>query len=214
MAAIGDHNNQPNATVESSQKPCNFLELPPELRNNIYELCFQPVDDGGRTSFTAITPPEFAILQTCRQIYDEAVQIYRVAEREYWPNTHFWVEENTYAQALAGVESLHPERICLMKVTIAAPVKGNPSMYYLTREPESWETAWPDSLDSEREVILLRSTQKMQKRLNKQELSGVLSTLDTYWTIAKGNCAGYTHVFKELLDLRNMDKANARRLQR
>ncbi|KAI7278386.1 hypothetical protein KC345_g6003 [Hortaea werneckii] len=124
MAAIGDHNNHTFATPKGSQKPCGLLELPPELRNNIYELCFEPVDDGGRTSFTATTPPEFAILQTCRQIHEEAVQIYRVAEREYWSTTHFWVEENTYAQALAGVESLHPERVDLMnKVTIAVPIK-------------------------------------------------------------------------------------------
>ncbi|KAI7158443.1 hypothetical protein KC343_g15005 [Hortaea werneckii] len=179
MAAIGDHNNHPNATAESSQKPCGLLELPPELRNNIYELCFEPVDDGGHTSFTATTPPELAILQTCRQIHDEANQIYRVAEREYWSNTHFWVEENTYAQALAGAKFLHPKKIGLMnKVTIAVPIKGNPSMYYLTREPKSWETAWPDPLDPERDVIVLRKTQEMQKRLDKRELLDVLTTLD------------------------------------
>ena len=82
LAAINDHGKHSRATAEGSQEPCGLLELPPELRNNIYEFCFEPVVNDKRTSFNAPTPPEFAILQTCRQIHDEAMQIYRVADRE------------------------------------------------------------------------------------------------------------------------------------
>ncbi|KAI6862693.1 hypothetical protein KC323_g5361 [Hortaea werneckii] len=197
MAAIGDHDNHTLATPEGSQKPCGLLELPPELRNNIYELCFESAVDDKRANFNAPTPPGFAILQTCRQIHDEAIQIYQVADRKYWSNTHFWIEEKTYEQAKASAESMRPEKICLInKVTIAVPIKEDPGIEYLTREPISWGVAWTKSLEPGNSpelyklVVLYEKEEQVQrvehKCLTKQELLETLPALNKYyWAIAK-----------------------------
>ncbi|GAB1731498.1 hypothetical protein NU195Hw_g1500t1 [Hortaea werneckii] len=200
MAAIGDRNIHPKATAESSQKPCGLLELPPELRNNIYELCFESVGDSKRANFNAPTPPEFAILQTCHQIHDEAIQIYQVADREYWSNTRFWIEERTYKQAKAGAESMRSEKLHLMnKITIKYPSRESPGdMHCVTREPVVPSVvAWTESLEpgnsahfwkwvmryDEKEEHVQRAEQKC---LDKQELLQALSALNTYyWGIAK-----------------------------
>ncbi|GAB1742292.1 hypothetical protein NU219Hw_g7846t1 [Hortaea werneckii] len=190
MAAITDHNNLPLATAESSKKPCGLLELPPELRNNIYELCFKTVCDN-RSSFSAPTPPEFAILQTCRQIHSEAIQVYQVADREYWSDSHFWFQRETYDQAKADVESMRAEKMRLMnKITIALPSPEYPGdLDYLTREPKSWGVAWVDPLDPQPIVIVLRKKERSQcaeqKWSTKNELLVVLSRLREAWPIAK-----------------------------
>ncbi|KAI6839177.1 hypothetical protein KC340_g4275 [Hortaea werneckii] len=193
MTTIGDQTNHPIATAESSQKPCGLLELPPELRNNIYELFFKSVDDGKHTSFNAPTPPGFAILQTCRQIHDEAIQIYHAADREYWPNTHFWIEGKTNKQAQAGVEAMRSEKLHLIyKITIGFPSKKSPGgMHYLTREHKSGVTFWTELLDPRDGLLLfhLYDTEKQmqqaeQECLTKQELLGILSALNEYWATA------------------------------
>ncbi|KAI6832923.1 hypothetical protein KC340_g6834 [Hortaea werneckii] len=191
MAAISDHNNLPLGTAESSQKECGLLELPPELRNNIYELCFKTVHDN-RSSFSAPTPPEFAILQTCRQIHSEAIQVYQVADREYWSDSHFWLQRETYDRAKADAESMRPEKMRLMnKITIALPSKKYPGdLDYLTREPKSWGVAWADPLDPRSKLIVLRKKKERsqcaeQKWSTEKELLGVLSKLRKDWAIAK-----------------------------
>ncbi|KAI6906049.1 hypothetical protein D0869_10408 [Hortaea werneckii] len=191
MAAISDHNNLPPATAKSSQKPCGLLELPPELRNNIYELCFKTVYDN-RSSFSAPTPPEFAILQTCRQIHSEAIQVYQVADREYWSDSHFWLERETYDQAKADAESMRSEKMRLMnKITIALPSEESPGdIYYLTREPKSWGAAWVDPLDPRSDIIVRRKKKERsqcaeQKWSTKKELLGILSKLREDGTFAK-----------------------------
>ncbi|KAI6836849.1 hypothetical protein KC332_g5321 [Hortaea werneckii] len=181
MAAIGDQDNHTLTTAEGSQKPCGLLELPPELRNNIYELCFESAVDDKRANFNAPTPPGFAILQTCRQIHDEAIQIYQVADRKYWSNTHFWIEERTYKQAKAGAESMRPEKVHLMnKITIKYPSKELPiSMHCVTRDAHFHKLVMRD----ETELQMQRAEQKC---LNKQELLELLSALNrSYWVIAK-----------------------------
>ncbi|RMZ05041.1 hypothetical protein D0860_06120 [Hortaea werneckii] len=199
MAAIGDQDNHTLTTAEGSQKPCGLLELPPELRNNIYELCFESAVDDKRANFNAPTPPGFAILQTCRQIHDEAIQIYQVADRKYWSNTHFWIEERTYKQAKAGAESMRPEKVHLMnKITIKYPSKELPiSMHCVTRESVSPSVvAWTESLTPGnsahfhklvmRDETELQMQRAEQKCLNKQELLELLSALNrSYWVIAK-----------------------------
>jgi len=71
--------------------PCHFLKLPPELRNLIYGLAFTTKVDkqGATTSLLSPTPPDAAMLQTCRQIYNEANQLHVEANTEYWSLTSF-----------------------------------------------------------------------------------------------------------------------------
>ncbi|KAI7373914.1 hypothetical protein KC336_g20320 [Hortaea werneckii] len=193
MATIGDHTNHPIATAESSQKPCALLELPPELRNNIYELCFESIGDGKRTSFIAPTPPEFAILQTCRQIHDEAIQIYQVADREYWSNTHFWIEAETYEQVKAGAESMRSEKVRLVnEITIVIPSEISPgNKHCLTRDPTPELVIWAElPYGSGCGPVLVeepeeRSPWAESKCFDKQKLLAVLSALKRYWAIAK-----------------------------
>ncbi|KAI6914043.1 hypothetical protein KC318_g1389 [Hortaea werneckii] len=174
MSAVGDQNDHSLATAKSSQKPCGLLELPPELRNNIYELCFKTVHDN-RSSFSAPTPPDFAILQTCRQIH-----------------ITFGSSARHTNQAKADAESVRPEKMCLMnKITIALPSKEYPGdLDYLTREPKSWGVAWVDPLDPRPKLIVLRKKKERsqcteQKWSTKKELLGVLSKLREDGAIAK-----------------------------
>ncbi|KAI7239228.1 hypothetical protein KC330_g2019 [Hortaea werneckii] len=197
MATIADYNNHPVAAAESNQKPCGLLELPPELRNNIYELCFESVIDDKCVEFNAPTPPEFAILQTCRQIRDEATQTLQVADREYWSNTNFWIEGKTYEQARAGVGSMRSEKVHLMnKITIENPSEESPgSIRCLKRYLQSWGVAWAEPHESENnphffKLIRLYETEGQlqwaeQKCLTKQELLNVISALKGDWAIAK-----------------------------
>ncbi|KAI7336361.1 hypothetical protein KC315_g2810 [Hortaea werneckii] len=191
MAATSAHNNLPLATAESSQKSCALLKLPPELRNKIYELCFKTVYDNF-SSFSAPTPPEYAILQTCRQFHSEAIQVYQVADREYWSASHFWLQRETYDQAKADAESMRSEKMRLMnKITIALPSKEYPGeLDYLTREPKSWGVAWVDPLDPWSGIIATfkkkeRSQCAEQKWSTKKELLVLLSRLREDWAIAK-----------------------------
>ncbi|RMY88159.1 hypothetical protein D0861_04973 [Hortaea werneckii] len=160
MAAIGDHVSHTLATAESSQKPCGLLELPPELRNNIYKLCFKTVHDN-RSSFNAPTPPETAVLQTCRQIRNEAAQICQVADREYWSDSHFWLQRETYEQAKADAESMRSEKLRLInKITIAVPSHEFPAELHLaTRETKSWGASWVSPLDARYVIIMVRTKQ-------------------------------------------------------
>ncbi|RMY78383.1 hypothetical protein D0863_00706 [Hortaea werneckii] len=196
-ATIADYNNHPVATAESNQKSCGLLELPPELRNNIYELCFESVIDDKRVKFNAPTPPEFAILQTCRQFRDEATQIFQVADREYWSNTNFWIERKTCEKMTVDVESMRSEKVHLMnKITIENPSEESPgSIRCLKRYLQSGGVTWAEPRESGNDprffklIRLYKKGEQLQlaeqKYPTKQELLDVISALKGHWAIAK-----------------------------
>lgn len=68
------------------KEPSALLELPPELRNDVYRLV---LCNGNPVSVTATNLPEPPLLAVCKQIRDEAVQIY------YSENT-FHIEDEDY----------------------------------------------------------------------------------------------------------------------
>ena len=81
-----------------------LLALPPELRNNIWELVFTP--DTSRSSpcrhgevdlFDARSPP-IHILLVCRQIYSEARGFYAPALSSYWRDTRFFLRCGEFAK--------------------------------------------------------------------------------------------------------------------
>ncbi|KAI7154607.1 hypothetical protein KC349_g7563 [Hortaea werneckii] len=185
MATISDNSNHPIAIAKSSQKPCGLLELPPELRNNIYELCFEPVGDENYCNFNAPKPPEFAILQTCGQIHEEAIQIYQIADREYWYKTHFWIEEETHEQVLASAKSVRSEKVHLMnRITIAVPSKVSPgSTRYLEREDGFFSMTRTKPGRPHEKVKQIKWA--VQKRPTKTALLTILSGLRTHWALAK-----------------------------
>lgn len=65
--------------------------IPAELRNNIYELAFTS-DQEGPIEFCKAAPPSNALLLACKQIHNEAVQIYRAAYHRYWSTSEFVID--------------------------------------------------------------------------------------------------------------------------
>ncbi|RMY29627.1 hypothetical protein D0866_08569 [Hortaea werneckii] len=173
MSAVGDQNDHSLATAKSSQKPCGLLELPPELRNNIYELCFKTVHDNRSSFMKQYRSIKLLIASTGRTVT-------------------FGSSARHTNQAKADAESVRPEKMCLMnKITIALPSKEYPGdLDYLTREPKSWGVAWVDPLDPRPKLIVLRKKKERsqcteQKWSTKKELLGVLSKLREDGAIAK-----------------------------
>lgn len=78
--------------------PCLLLDdLPAELRNNIYEYFFATDDNGDDTIDLGALyhAPSKNILLTCRQVYEEAGQLYQEAYRTYWTNNKFRVHRSS-----------------------------------------------------------------------------------------------------------------------
>jgi len=66
--------------------PCRLLDLPAELRNRIYELAFSTETE---TNLLEAVPPPKHLLLACRQIYQEAVGLHKIAFRSYWADTRY-----------------------------------------------------------------------------------------------------------------------------
>lgn len=64
-----------------------LARMPPEIRNHIYELAFEP--DADTVDLLHAQPPTKDLLLSCRQINSEAREIYREAYRGYWTQTKF-----------------------------------------------------------------------------------------------------------------------------
>ncbi|KAK4504138.1 hypothetical protein PRZ48_005054 [Zasmidium cellare] len=79
------------ANAEAEQEPCHFLNLPPELREEIYKLCLEGLEydigvdkDDQPIFFTGVVineladnpPPLPALLHTCRLVRAEAVPLW------------------------------------------------------------------------------------------------------------------------------------------
>lgn len=76
-----------------------FLDLPPELRNNIYALAFDydghkvaipltwrisPKSDQGLANHQVVRTPELRFLETCKEIYNEALGYHYSTASIYW----------------------------------------------------------------------------------------------------------------------------------
>lgn len=75
------------ALPAEEQNDCPIFKLPPELRNDIYELAFTPDDDemnaDGTICMDRATLPSKDIVVTCQRIYLESKGLYRKACQEY-----------------------------------------------------------------------------------------------------------------------------------
>lgn len=80
----------PVTTRSSKSRKCDLLDAPPELRNAIYELVFEP-DVTEEVEFLFAEPPSKALALTCRQIYEEARLVHRAAYRRFWRETKFTI---------------------------------------------------------------------------------------------------------------------------
>ncbi|KAK4616172.1 hypothetical protein CLAFUW4_09740 [Fulvia fulva] len=68
-----------------------LLDLPPELRNQIYDLVFayQKQIYWQRIGLCRPTPPSHQLALTCRQIYAEAYKVWERANQTYWSSLTF-----------------------------------------------------------------------------------------------------------------------------
>ncbi|OQO10089.1 hypothetical protein B0A48_04445 [Cryoendolithus antarcticus] len=66
--------------------PATLLALPEELRLLIYGQLFTPLP---ATATIPLSPPAYAVLRTCRQIYVEALPLYRARYGNYYSTSHF-----------------------------------------------------------------------------------------------------------------------------
>ncbi|KAK5732836.1 hypothetical protein LTR17_010254 [Elasticomyces elasticus] len=73
---------------QSDQTECKLFTLPPELRNEIYELAFS-IDSDKPIALLLAVPPSNSFILTCRQVRDEAAGIYREAYQAFWTKGHF-----------------------------------------------------------------------------------------------------------------------------
>lgn len=99
--------------MAATQEPdCPFLELPAELRNEVYELVFmneQPIDLDDKKTRT-IEPP---LLQVCRQIRGEARQLYQC---------HAMYQTDRTATAARLLKKISRQELALFKgLNIRAP---------------------------------------------------------------------------------------------
>ncbi|KAK4890141.1 hypothetical protein LTR27_011133 [Elasticomyces elasticus] len=84
---------QPSQT-STQPPPPRFLQLPPELRNAVYELVFdfQP----SHVDLLEASPPSKAFLQACHQTYAEAKVFYNIQFRRYWSETDFAIHAHNH----------------------------------------------------------------------------------------------------------------------
>ncbi|KAK4615938.1 hypothetical protein CLAFUW4_10265 [Fulvia fulva] len=73
--------------------PKGLLDLPPELRNNIYDFVFTLSPTSARVNIYEAAPPlSTDLLFTSHQIHNEALHSYRKAYKAWWLNTSFIVD--------------------------------------------------------------------------------------------------------------------------
>ncbi|KAK4895296.1 hypothetical protein LTR27_006639 [Elasticomyces elasticus] len=80
-------------------QPSTFLTIPPEIRNDIYELVFNQIwtagtnyaETGDTVDLMKAVPPSKAPILACRQMFNEAKGLYKTAYRGYWSEVHFTI---------------------------------------------------------------------------------------------------------------------------
>lgn len=128
---------------------CQLLELPRELRDEIYHFAFtfdqhdQEVD-----LYRDASPPSKSLCCTNKQIYLESKKLYKKAFRSFWQNTRFVVYLETFAE-FATAWSLDPTNIDNIRhITIyyrdhrrQAP-SNQMSSYFFSLNPGGLSWAW------------------------------------------------------------------------
>ena len=95
--------------TSAAKKPtiCRLLALPPEIRNNIWQLAFTTeANDDAKTDLLRSKPPEMALLLACRQIRRETSDMYAEARRRYYRDTSFYLSSRAHRVSQRDVEAL------------------------------------------------------------------------------------------------------------
>ncbi|KAK5678604.1 hypothetical protein LTS10_009048 [Elasticomyces elasticus] len=102
--------NNPPQHHERAQSRCPLLQLPAELRVNIYEFAFA-VNKGATVDLFAAEPLPRELLLTCHEIHNETVALYKQARRDYWSSTKFFAKDLLRAVALSKLPLLQQTTI-------------------------------------------------------------------------------------------------------
>ncbi|KAK5698507.1 hypothetical protein LTR17_023599 [Elasticomyces elasticus] len=95
---------------EHTHLRCPLLQLPAELRVNIYEFAFA-VDKGATVDLFAAEPLPRELLLTCHEIHNETVALYKQARQDYWSSTKFFAKDLLRAVALSKLPLLQQKTI-------------------------------------------------------------------------------------------------------
>ncbi|KAH9818132.1 hypothetical protein Tdes44962_MAKER05425 [Teratosphaeria destructans] len=119
--------NQPvnAASVKLIPQPkCYFLQIPPELRNEIYELAFTSDDDDPEgTDLYKKVPPSPSLALACRQIWQEASAVFPHSWKRYWSERRFVIPDvqvggsDQASQLWAKVSAALPRDSALASIT-------------------------------------------------------------------------------------------------
>ncbi|KAK4895292.1 hypothetical protein LTR27_006635 [Elasticomyces elasticus] len=81
---------QYETTTEAERHlPIGFLTIPPEIRNQIYDIVAAP--EVGVVNLLTARAPTKALPFVCRQVYNEVQHLHRAAYRAFWSDTKFTV---------------------------------------------------------------------------------------------------------------------------
>ncbi|KAK5719221.1 hypothetical protein LTR15_007744 [Elasticomyces elasticus] len=75
---------EPTIEIEG-HRPTGFLTIPPEIRNQIYDLVAAP--EVGVVNLLTARAPTKPLKFVCRQIYNEVRHLHKAAHRSYWRDT-------------------------------------------------------------------------------------------------------------------------------
>ncbi|KAK5121358.1 hypothetical protein LTR85_005524 [Meristemomyces frigidus] len=133
----------PKASAPESE-PCRLLELPAEVRNEIYELTFTSDSADREIDFLHATPPSKALLLCSHQTYDESNGFYKQAYRAYWSSTKFAIFCGDAQSVVSDIRSRRDEEIAAIRDLIMREPSSTRISCCKLSGP-AWEVSFPDN---------------------------------------------------------------------
>lgn len=100
--------------IPDAQSGSLFFKLPPELRNEIYEIVFSVPPAPAIARLAHALPPPRAITQTCRRARDETRGLYQLFSSPYW-TASTWTVDATVAKPASQLAALSDADLALIR---------------------------------------------------------------------------------------------------
>lgn len=123
------------------------MELPPELRELIYEWTFHAPDVGREQDLTSPHTPDKSLLLTCKTLHSEAWKIYRRAYRRFWIESKLRLDITGMSPLTAEVatkEAVRKHRLDVPHITSLRVVVPSATTYILVHKDGGWKASRPD----------------------------------------------------------------------